>query len=181
MTIKFITLFKNAIQGLKSGDPFDSSTQISSLARLDLAEEVELQVKKSIEMGAKLVIGGNRIEDFYEPTILTAVTTEMPVFKEETFGPVAAITTFKTTDEAIELSNNSNFGLGVSIFTQNIEDIKSKLIHFNESAIFIKEMVKSDPRLPFGGIKKSGYGRELSEEGIKEFTNIKTIVINKIP
>lgn len=180
IAIKFITLFKNAIQSLKSGDPFDSSTQINSLARLDLAEELELQVKKSIEMGAKLVIGGNRKGPFYEPTILTNVTTKMPVFNEETFGPVAAITTFKTIDEAIELSNNSNFGLGVSIFTEDIKYIKSKLVHFDESAIFINEMVKSDPRLPFGGIKKSGYGRELSEEGIKEFTNVKTVVINEI-
>lgn len=131
-------------------------------------------------MGAKLVIGGNRKGAFYEPTILTNVTTKMPVFNEETFGPVAAITTFKTIDEAIELSNNSNFGLGVSIFTEDVKYIKSKLVHFDESAIFINEMVKSDPRLPFGGIKKSGYGRELSEEGIKEFTNVKTVVINEI-
>jgi succinate-semialdehyde dehydrogenase/glutarate-semialdehyde dehydrogenase len=101
----------------------------------------------------------------------------MPVFIEETFGPVAAITTFSTLDEAIALSNQSNFGLGVSVFTQDIDKIKRKISAFNEGAVFINEMVKSDPRLPFGGIKNSGYGRELGEEGLKEFVNIKTVFI----
>ena len=139
-----------------------------------------MQVQKSIQMGAKLIVGGDRKEAFYEPTILTEVTTKMPVFKEETFGPVAAIITFKTIEEAIELSNQSQFGLGVSIFTQDIDFIKTKISAFNEGAVFINEMVKSDPRLPFGGIKKSGYGRELAEDGIKEFVNIKTVVINTL-
>lgn len=176
----FVSQFKAAIQNLKTGNPLDSSTQISVLARIDLAEELEIQVNKSIEMGAKLICGGKRTEAFYEPTILTNVTTEMPVFKEETFGPVAAITAFKTLEEAIKLSNTSEFGLGVSVFTQNINEIKKHISSFNEGAVFINEMVKSDPRLPFGGIKKSGYGRELSEDGIKEFVNVKTIVINTL-
>jgi succinate-semialdehyde dehydrogenase / glutarate-semialdehyde dehydrogenase len=150
------------------------------LARVDLAEELEIQVGKSIKMGAQLLLGGNKNEAFFEPTILTQVTPEMPVFKEETFGPVAAIISFKTLDEAISLSNQSDFGLGVSIFTENIDFIKTKISAFNEGAVFINEMVKSDPRLPFGGIKKSGYGRELAEDGIKEFVNVKTVVINKL-
>jgi succinate-semialdehyde dehydrogenase/glutarate-semialdehyde dehydrogenase len=175
----FVSQFKAAVEKLKSGDPLDNNTQIGSLARVDLAEELEIQVKKSIAMGAQLILGGNRNEAFFEPTILVQVTSEMPVFKEETFGPVAAITSFKTLDEAITLSNQSDFGLGVSIFTQNIEFIKTKISAFNEGAVFINEMVKSDPRLPFGGIKKSGYGRELAEDGIKEFVNVKTVVINK--
>ena len=145
-----------------------------------MAEELEVQIQKSIAMGAKLILGGNRKEAFYEPTILTEVSTEMPVFKEETFGPVAAIITFKTVEEAIALSNKSEFGLGVSIFTQNIAAIKAQIPAFNEGAVFINEMVKSDPRLPFGGIKKSGYGRELAEDGIKEFVNVKTVVINTL-
>lgn len=174
----FVGKFKVAIQNLKTGNPLDKETQIGSLARVDLAEELEVQVQKSIQMGAKLVVGGNRKDAFYEPTILTNITTEMPVFNEETFGPVAAIITFKTLEEAIELSNQSEFGLGVSIFTQNIDFIKTKISVFNEGAVFINEMVKSDPRLPFGGIKKSGYGRELAEDGIKEFVNVKTVVIN---
>lgn len=173
----FVSQLKIAIQKLKTGNPLDKSTQIGSLARTDLAEELEVQVNKSIEMGAKLVCGGKRTDAFFEPTILTNVSVTMPVFKEETFGPVVAITTFKTLEEAIELSNTSEFGLGVSIFTQNIKNIKKHISAFNEGAVFINEMVKSDPRLPFGGIKKSGYGRELSEDGIKEFVNVKTVVI----
>ncbi|MFY7987755.1 MAG: NAD-dependent succinate-semialdehyde dehydrogenase [Flavobacterium sp.] len=176
----FISRFTKAVQELKTGDALDLNTQIGSLARVDLAEELELQVQKSIQMGAKLILGGNRKGAFYEPTILTKVTTEMPIFNEETFGPVAAIVTFKTFDEAIKLSNQSDFGLGVSIFTQDIDFIKTKISDFNEGAVFINEMVKSDPRLPFGGIKKSGYGRELSEDGIKEFVNVKTVVINEL-
>ncbi|UGS21265.1 NAD-dependent succinate-semialdehyde dehydrogenase [Flavobacterium cyclinae] len=176
----FISRFTKAVQELKTGDALDLNTQIGSLARVDLAEELELQVQKSIQMGAKLILGGNRKGAFYEPTILTKVTAEMPVFNEETFGPVAAIVTFKSVEEAIKLSNQSDFGLGVSIFTQDIDFIKTKISDFNEGAVFFNEMVKSDPRLPFGGVKKSGYGRELSEDGIKEFVNVKTVVINKL-
>ena len=174
----FVSQLKTAVQKLKTGNPLDKTTEIGALAREDLAEELEIQVRKSIEMGAKLVCGGKRTDAFYEPTILTNVSAEMPVFKEETFGPVVAITTFKTLEEAIELSNTSEFGLGVSVFTQDIETIKKHISSFNEGAVFINEMVKSDPRLPFGGIKKSGYGRELSEDDIREFVNVKTVVIN---
>ena len=174
----FVSQLKTAVQKLKTGNPLDKTTEIGSLAREDLAEELEIQVRKSIEMGAKLACGGKRTDAFYEPTILTNVSVKMPVFKEETFGPVVAITTFKTLEEAIELSNTSEFGLGVSVFTQDIETIKKHISSFNEGAVFINEMVKSDPRLPFGGIKKSGYGRELSEDGIREFVNVKTVVIN---
>lgn len=173
----FVDKFKVAVQNLKIGNPLDKETQIASLARVDLTEELEKQVQQSIQMGAQLILGGKRNNAFYEPTILTNVTPQMPVFHEETFGPVAAITTFKTIEEAIALSNESQFGLGVSIFTRDIDFIKTKISAFKEGAVFINEMVKSDPRLPFGGIKKSGYGRELSEEGIKEFVNIKTIFI----
>ena len=175
---EFVTKFKVAIQNLKTGNPLDKETQIGTLARVDLAEELEQQVQKSIQMGAQIITGGKRDGAFFEPTILTDVTPIMPVFKEETFGPVAAITTFKTIDEAIQLSNQSEYGLGVSLFTQDVDFIKTKISAFNEGAVFINEMVKSDPRLPFGGIKKSGYGRELAEEGLKEFVNVKTVVIN---
>ena len=173
----FIFQFKTALQNLKTGDVFDKATQIGPLARLDLATALENQVQKSIAMGAQLILGGSRDGAFYTPTLLTMVTPEMPVFVEETFGPVAAITTFSTLDEAIALSNQSNFGLGVSVFTQDIDKIKRKISAFNEGAVFINEMVKSDPRLPFGGVKNSGYGRELAEEGLKEFVNTKTVFI----
>lgn len=175
----FTEKYKAAVSALICGDPMNTATQIGPLARLDLAEELEKQVRQSVAMGAKVILGGNRKDAFYEPTILTNVTPEMPVFKEETFGPVAALLSFTTLNEAIALSNQSDFGLGVSIFTQDIHGIKNRISEFHEGAVFINEMVKSDPRLPFGGIKKSGYGRELSEEGLKEFVNIKTVVINK--
>ncbi len=174
---EFVDKFKIALQNLKIGNPLDKETQIGSLARVDLAEELEKQVQQSIQMGAQLIIGGKRENAFYEPTILTNVTHQMPVFHEETFGPVVAITTFKNIEEAIALSNESQFGLGVSIFTTDIDFIKTKVSAFNEGAVFINEMAKSDPRLPFGGVKKSGYGRELSKEGIREFVNIKTVYI----
>lgn len=176
----FTEKFKLAVSQLKSGDPMQPETQIGPLARLDLAEELEKQVNKSIEMGAKIILGGKRKGAFYEPTILINISTEMPVFKEETFGPVAAVFAFETLEEAIAISNQSEFGLGVCIFTENIPYIKNHISEFSEGAVFINEMVKSDPRLPFGGIKKSGYGRELAEEGIKEFVNIKTVVINRL-
>lgn len=175
---EFILKFKVAVQELQRGDPFDPATQIGSLARVDLAEELETQVLKSIQMGAVLICGGNRNGAYFEPTILADVTVNMPVFTEETFGPVAAITTFETLEEAIALSNQSEFGLGVSIFTQDIEALKTKIPAFQEGAVFINEMVKSDPKLPFGGIKKSGYGRELAKEGLMEFVNVKTVVVN---
>ncbi|MEW5677463.1 NAD-dependent succinate-semialdehyde dehydrogenase [Flavobacterium enshiense] len=175
----FVEKYKTAINALICGDPLNTATQIGPLARIDLAEDLEKQVRQSVAMGAKVILGGNRKEAFYEPTILTDVTPEMPVFKEETFGPVAAIISFETLNDAIALSNQSDFGLGVSIFTQDINHIKNRIDEFHEGAVFINEMVKSDPRLPFGGIKKSGYGRELAEEGLKEFVNIKTVVINK--
>ncbi|WP_432410960.1 NAD-dependent succinate-semialdehyde dehydrogenase [Rasiella sp. SM2506] len=165
------------VRELKSGDPMDAETYIGTMAREDLASELEDQVAKSIKEGAKLLIGGKRQGAYFEPTVLGNVTPKMTVFKEETFGPALSITTFKTMDEAIELSNNSKFGLGVSIFTKDIETAEKLAYRFNEGAVFINELVKSDPRLPFGGVKESGYGRELSKHGIREFVNRKTVYI----
>ncbi|MFC7357233.1 NAD-dependent succinate-semialdehyde dehydrogenase [Jejudonia soesokkakensis] len=175
---EFIDKLLLKVRELKSGDPTDKDTFIGTLARQDLAEELEKQVRKSVKKGAKLLIGGNRQGAYFEPTVLSEVTQEMPVFNEETFGPALSITTFKSIDEAIELSNNSKFGLGVSVFTQDIEAAEKLAYRFDEGAVFINELVKSDPRLPFGGVKESGYGRELSSHGIREFLNRKTIYIN---
>lgn len=176
---EFVEKLVVKVRELKSGDPLDQETYIGTLAREDLAKDIEKQVNDSIKAGAKLVVGGKRQGAYFEPTVLTNVTENMAVFKEETFGPALSVTTFKTIEEAIELSNNSQFGLGVSLFTENIEDAE-KIIHkFDEGAVFINELVKSDPRLPFGGIKESGYGRELSADGIKEFVNRKTVYIKK--
>ncbi|MPT36358.1 MAG: NAD-dependent succinate-semialdehyde dehydrogenase [Flavobacterium sp.] len=173
----FLEKYKAALGPLKMGDPMDPTTQIGPMARVDLAQEVENQVQQSVAMGATIAFGGTRNEAYFDPTIITNITKDMPVFNEEVFGPVAALVAFKNLDEAIAISNSSRFGLGVSVFTQNIDQIKTRIADFEEGAVFINEMVKSDPRLPFGGIKKSGYGRELSEEGIHEFVNIKTVLI----
>ncbi|MGB3342304.1 MAG: NAD-dependent succinate-semialdehyde dehydrogenase [Aequorivita sp.] len=167
------------VRDLKSGDPMKKDTFIGPMAREDLAMDIEKQVKTSIKSGAKLEIGGKRQGAYFEPTVLSNVTKDMSVFKEETFGPVLSVTTFKSIDEAIGLSNSSKFGLGVSIFTVNIQKAESLASQFDEGAVFINELVKSDPRLPFGGVKQSGYGRELSEHGIREFLNRKTIFIQK--
>lgn len=176
---EFLEKFTQKVKALKMGDPFDESTEIGPLARVDLAEELEQQVNKSVKMGAQIITGGKRKEAFYEPTVLTEITSEMPVFKEETFGPVAVIMKIKSFEEAVELSNLTSFGLGVSICTKNVELYQPKIHLFEEGAVFFNELVRSDPKLPFGGVKKSGFGRELSEEGIREFVNIKTIVISK--
>lgn len=167
------------VRELKSGDPLDTNTYIGPMAREDLASDLEKQVNASLKAGAKLEIGGKRQGAYFEPTVLSRVTPDMAVFNEETFGPALSVTTFKNMEEAIELSNRSKFGLGVSIFTENIEAAEKLAFRFDEGAVFINELVKSDPRLPFGGVKQSGYGRELSEHGIREFLNRKTVFIKK--
>ncbi|MBA5629808.1 NAD-dependent succinate-semialdehyde dehydrogenase [Moheibacter lacus] len=176
---EFLKKFTEKVKALKMGDPFDETTEIGPMARVDLAEELEKQVNDSVKMGAKIITGGNRNEAYYDPTVLTDISIEMPVFKEETFGPVAVVKKIKSFEEAVELSNLSTFGLGVSICTESVEKYSDKIHLFEEGAVFFNELVRSDPKLPFGGVKKSGFGRELSEEGIREFVNIKTIVISK--
>ncbi|MCR9183043.1 MAG: NAD-dependent succinate-semialdehyde dehydrogenase [Flavobacteriaceae bacterium] len=167
------------VKMLKIGDPQESDTYIGVMAKDNLAEELELQLQESVADGAEVLIGGKRKGTYFEPTIVTKVSPEMKLFKEETFGPVLSVTTFKSEKEAISLSNNSKFGLGVSLFSKDLKRLEKLLPQFEEGAVFINSLVKSDPRLPFGGIKTSGYGRELSAEGIKEFVNIKTVYIKK--
>ncbi len=172
---EFIEEFLIQTRELKSGDPLDEDTFIGTLAREDLAEELEKQVKDSVKAGAKIILGGKRDRAYMEPTILTGVTPEMSMFKEETFGPAIGITTFKKDQEAIDLVNLSDFGLGVSIFTEDGDFAEKIVPEFEDGAVFVNELVKSDPRLPFGGTKISGYGRELSADGILEFVNRKTV------
>lgn len=174
---EFLEKFKTGVKTLKKGNPMDMDTDVGPLARVDLAEDIEKQVSESVKMGAKVLTGGKRDKAFYEPTILTDITPEMPVFKEEVFGPVAPVMKFSTLDEAVKLSNGTDFGLGVTVFTENVEAIRGKLHLFEEGAVFINALVKSDPALPFGGVKRSGYGRELAENGLKEFVNVKTVYI----
>lgn len=173
----FMEKFIAAVKELKTGNPLDEHTYIGVMSRDDLAIELEELMNKSIKMGATLELGGKRDGAFFEPTILSNVTREMPVFKEETFGPLIAVTTFATDDEAVELANDSLFGLGVSLFTQDLEKAEQLISDFNDGAVFVNEKVTSHPALPFGGTGISGYGRELSHFGIREFCNIKTVVI----
>jgi succinate-semialdehyde dehydrogenase/glutarate-semialdehyde dehydrogenase len=174
---EFTSLLVAGVQELRCGDPLDPETYIGVLAREDLAENLEAQMQRSKQLGAKLACGGGRQGAFFEPTVLLGVTPEMPVFCEETFGPLLAVTTFNSEESAVSLSNHSAYGLGVSVFTGDSERIERLVPALEEGAVFINSLVKSDPRLPFGGIGASGYGRELSVEGIREFTNIKTVYI----
>lgn len=176
---QFLDKLSAKVKELKIGDPLKNETFIGVMAKDNLAEELEEQLQKSVNAGAKIIVGGERQGTFFEPTIVTQVTPNMPLFKEETFGPILSVTPFKTEKEAVELSNNSQFGLGVSLFSKDIDRMIKLIPEFEEGAVFINELVKSDPRLPFGGINTSGYGRELSKEGIREFVNLKTVYIKE--
>ncbi|HEV2127117.1 MAG TPA: NAD-dependent succinate-semialdehyde dehydrogenase [Thermomicrobiales bacterium] len=171
----------DAFRTYRMGDPLDDETNIGPLAREDLRDDVHAQVMKSVEAGAKVLIGGEIPEGkgaWYPPTILDSVRQGMPVHDEEVFGPVAAVIATKDEDEAVSIANNTRYGLGAAIFTEDFERgerIAAERIEVG--SCFVNAFVKSDPRLPFGGIKESGYGRELSHQGIREFTNIKTIYI----
>jgi len=165
---------------LKVGDPLEYDTRIGPLARRDLRETLDQQVQQSIQQGASVLIGGKAREGkgyFYEPTILTNVTPEMSVFKDETFGPVAAVIRARDVEHAIELANDSKFGLGSNLWTRNIEQARELAARIEAGGVFINGMTASDPRLPFGGVKRSGYGRELSSFGIQEFVNVQTVWI----
>lgn len=174
---EFVSKFTDAVSKLKSGDTTDDYTQVGPLARKDLADQLNKQVKKSVEQGATILLGGNQNECFHEPTILGDVKPGMAVFDEETFGPVAAIIKANDIDEAFTLSENSKFGLGTTVFTTDIEKALQYAEKVSDGAYFVNELVKSDPRLPFGGTKLSGYGRELAKDGMLEFVNRKTVYV----
>lgn len=176
---KFISLFLEEIKKLKTGDPSKEDTDMGPMASIRQAEKVEEQVKRSVAMGAVVISGGNRDKAFFQPTLLTHVSPGMPLFDEEVFGPVAPVTVVENTQEAIALANATNFGLGVSLFTSDLKKAGEIVHAFEDGSVFINAMVKSDPRLPFGGTKRSGYGRELAIQGIREFVNVKTVYINQ--
>ncbi|MCF8464199.1 MAG: NAD-dependent succinate-semialdehyde dehydrogenase [Flavobacteriales bacterium] len=176
---EFVEKFTAAVSELKSGDPTSEDTQVGPLARLDLADELHRQIQESISQGAELLYGGTQHNCFHEPTVLGNVKAGMPAFSEETFGPVAAMVKAKDEKHAFELSEMSNYGLGVTVCTRNIEKATEMASEVSDGAYFINELVKSDPRLPFGGTKLSGYGRELSKDGMLEFVNRKTVYSKK--
>lgn len=174
---EFLEKFTDKVKALVSGDPQDEDTYIGVMAREDLAEELEDLMNSSIDKGAELHYGGSRDKAYFAPTILTDVTSDMPVFKDETFGPLMAVSTFKTELEAIKMVNNSKFGLGASLFSRDIKKMESLVSQIKDGAVFINHKVASHPVLPFGGTGISGFGRELSHYGIREFVNIKSVVI----
>lgn len=171
----FIKMLEEEVQKLRRGDPMDAQTTIAPLSSVSQAKSVEKQVRESVKAGANLHVGGKREDAFFEPTILTGVEPGMAVFDEETFGPVFAVTSASGDAQALALSNNSEFGLGMQVFTSSESSAELFMHEANEGAVFVNGLVKSDPRLPFGGVKRSGYGRELSAEGIREFVNVKTL------
>src|SRR5437773_3455423 len=178
---QFLGQFLQRMRALKVGDPMDEATELGPLATEQILQGVHEQVQKSIAAGAKLLTGGNRIHGagfFYEPTVLVDVPKESPAYREEVFGPVAAIFRVRNADEAIELANDTTFGLGSSAWTNDPEEQKLFTSDLDSGMVFINTMVASDPRLPFGGVKRSGFGRELGAAGIREFTNAKTIWIS---
>jgi len=175
---RFEAAFVKAMAALKVGDPSEKDTDVGPLARRDLMDDLQSQVDRSVRAGAKLALGGKPLEGtgyFYPPTVLTHVEPGMAAFEEETFGPVASVTRAKNTDHALALANASDFGLGASLWTGDPARGEALAAEVEAGAVFVNGIVKSDPRLPFGGVKLSGYGRELSAFGIREFVNIKTV------
>ena len=178
---KFEDMYVQLMKKKKMGDPFDKENDLGPQASESLRNELHSQVEKSIEKGAKLLLGG-KIPDgkgaYYPPTVLAGVKKGMPAYDEEIFGPVAALIKVKDEDEAIKVANDTEFGLGAAVFTADVKrGEKIAETELQAGNCFVNAFVKSDPRLPFGGIKESGYGRELSSFGIKEFVNIKTVYI----
>ncbi|HEV3406913.1 MAG TPA: NAD-dependent succinate-semialdehyde dehydrogenase, partial [Candidatus Dormibacteraeota bacterium] len=177
---EFEELFATAVKALKIGDPKERNVQVGPLARADLVDDLERQVKESVRLGARPLTGGKRVDgagNFFEPTVLADVRPGMPVYHEETFGPVAAVIRVSDDEEALRVANDTEFGLGSSIWTADVDRARRLAERVEAGMVFINGMVASDARLPFGGVKKSGYGRELSSYGIKEFTNMQTIWI----
>jgi succinate-semialdehyde dehydrogenase / glutarate-semialdehyde dehydrogenase len=179
MRREFVERFVAGMEAERVGDPMADGTTVGPLARRDLREELHEQVERSVELGARLLTGGKVPSGqgwFYPPTVLTEVRKGMPVYDEETFGPVAAIIGVGDEAEAIRVANDTRFGLGAAVFTEDRErGERIAAEQLRAGNCFVNEMVKSDPRLPFGGIKESGYGRELSVFGVREFVNVKTV------
>ena len=177
---EFQSLLVEKFQALKVGNPMDESVDIGPLATPRILADIAQQVEKTVAMGGKILTGGQRLEgggNFYLPTILTDIPTDSPGYREEFFGPVALLFRVQNLDEAIFIANDTSFGLGASGWTLDAQEQERLIEEIEAGSVFINGMVKSDPRLPFGGIKRSGYGRELSIQGIHEFVNLKTVWI----
>ena len=177
---RFLERFKTELASRKMGDPTARDTQVGPQARVDLRDQLHQQVEESVKRGARALLGGQVPVGkgaFYPPTLLSAVDRGMPAFDEETFGPVAAVIRANDEADAIRLANDSSFGLGAALWTRDRARAERLAAQIEAGAVFVNGIVKSDPRMPFGGVKRSGYGRELSEYGIREFVNIKSVWI----
>ena len=177
---EFLGLLIAKVECLKVGDPMDESTDLGPMARKDLLLELDRQVDESVSQGAVVISGGAAIDEdkcLYMPTILAEVVKGMPAYDNELFGPVMSVIYYNAIEDAVEIANDTPYGLGASIWTKDIDKAKNIAKEIDSGAVFINEMVSSSPELPFGGTKLSGYGRELSYLGIREFVNIKTIVV----
>jgi len=177
---EFEKKFVERMQGLRIGDPFDENTQLGPLANPEAVTTLDADVKKTVAGGARLLTGGHplaRPGSFYAPTVLTDIPKDSPAYKEEFFGPVASVFRVKSIDQAIEIANDSRFGLGASAWTKDPAETERFINELEAGMVFLNKMVASDPRIPFGGVKQSGHGRELGVQGIHEFVNIKTVWI----
>ncbi|HSW96661.1 MAG TPA: NAD-dependent succinate-semialdehyde dehydrogenase [Candidatus Saccharimonadales bacterium] len=177
---EFTDLFVQEVKKLTIGDPLDPKTDIGPITRSDLRDLLDKQVHDTVKKGARLLHGGKKLDRegfFYEVTVVDNVKKGMPLFDEEVFGPVAAITTVKNEEEAIGVANDTHLGLSASVWTKNPDKVHYFTHDLHVGLVFINQAVRSDVRLPYGGVKKSGYGRELGRFGIQEFTNIKSVVI----
>jgi len=175
---EFQRRFVDKMKSLRVGDPFEAETELGPLANADGVTTLDADVQKSVQAGAKLLTGGHVIQragNFYEPTVLTDIPKESPAYREEFFGPVASLFRARDVDDAIRIANDSRFGLGASAWTNDDGEREQFINELESGMVFINKMVASDPRIPFGGVKQSGYGRELGVFGIREFVNIKTV------
>jgi len=178
---EFEKKFVRAMEALKVGDPFDENTELGPLATLQGVEDLDRDVQRTVTAGARVLTGGKRLDrpgNFYAPTVLADIPKNSPAYQDELFGPVASLFRAKDAEDAVRIANESRFGLGASAWTNDGRERDLLINELESGMVFINRMVASDPRLPFGGVKQSGHGRELGHFGIREFTNIKTVSVS---
>ncbi len=177
---RFVAMFVDGVSAIRVGNPMDETTELGPLATADIRADLVAQVEKSIALGARLLCGGTSIEGpgfFYQPTVLADIPDGSPAALEELFGPVASVWKATDIDDAIRIANGTSFGLGASAWTEDTVEREHFIRELDSGMVFINGMVASEPGLPFGGIRNSGYGRELGEFGIREFVNVKSVKI----